>query len=157
MFGIIACYGIRPHEIFHLECSQMCDYPPALLVKENTKTGSRLVYPLPDEARVNSWKLYEPILPNIATEGKSNMELGRKIGQKYIECKIPSPYHFRDAYAVLGEVMNYNPALMAQWMGHSLDTHYKRYLRHISQRQFTSAWLSLYSAISLRHSVTFIK
>lgn len=142
VFGIIACYGIRPHEIFHLDCSQMMDYPPALIIKSETKTGGRLVYPLPDERRITAWKLHEPILPNINIKGKSNMELGRKIGQKFNEMKIPSPYHFRDAYAILGEVLNYNPALMAQWMGHSLDTHYKKYLRHINQRHFTDAWLS---------------
>ena len=141
VFGIIACYGIRPHEIFHLDLSMMQEYPPALMVSEGTKTGSRLIYPLPDEKRIESWKLYDPILPKIKTEGKSNMELGRKIGQKFNEYKIPSPYHFRDAYAILGEVLNYNPALMAQWMGHSLDTHYKRYLSHISKREFNSAWL----------------
>lgn len=99
------------------------------------------MYPLPDETRIKLWNLYEPILPNISTQGKSNMELGRKIGQKFNEYKIPSPYHFRDAYAISGEVLGYSPALIAQWMGHSLDTHYKRYLRHISKRHFTDAWL----------------
>lgn len=142
VFGIIACYGIRPHEIFHLDCSLMLDYPPALIVKDDTKTGSRLVYPLPDERRIKDWKLYEPVLPNINTTGKSNMELGQKISQRFWEYKIPSPYHFRDAYAIRGEVLNYNPALMAQWMGHSLDVHYKKYLRHINQRHFTDAWLA---------------
>lgn len=70
------------------------------------------------------------------------MALGRKIGQKFNEMNIPSPYHFRDAYAVLGEVLNYSPAMVAQWMGHDLNTHYKKYLRHISKRQFNDAWLS---------------
>ena len=82
VFGIIACYGIRPHEIFHLDCSLMTDYPPALQVKERTKTGSRLVYPLPSVERVIAWKLCEPVLPNINTEGKSNMELGLERRQK---------------------------------------------------------------------------
>lgn len=142
VFGIIACYGIRPHEIFHLDCSMMEEYPPALMVKQNTKTGSRLVYPLPDDSRIKEWKLYEPILPNIDTTGKSNMALGGKISQRFWAYGIPSPYHFRDAYAITGEIHHYNPALIAQWMGHSLDVHYKRYLRHINQRHFSDAWLS---------------
>ena len=141
VFGIIACYGIRPHEIFHLDCSMMQEYPPALIVKQKTKTGSRLVYPLPDETRIKLWNLYDPILPKTETEGKSNMELGRKIGQKFNEMKIPSPYHFRDAYAILGEVHNYNPAMVAQWMGHSLNVHYKKYLKHINKSHFSDAWL----------------
>ena len=142
VFGIIACYGIRPHEIFHLDCSLMQEYPPCLQVKEETKTGARLVYPLPDASRVTQWQLHKFVLPKIDTTGKSNMELGQKIGQRFWEYKIPSPYHFRDAYAITGEVLNYNPALVAQWMGHSLDTHFKRYLRHINQKHFTTAWLT---------------
>lgn len=62
VFGIIACYGIRPHEIFHLDCGLMQEYPPALQVKENTKTGARLVYPLPDAERVVQWKLHQAVL-----------------------------------------------------------------------------------------------
>jgi hypothetical protein len=98
----------------------LVDYPPALFVLNGTKTGARLVYPLPNEVWVNEWKLYDPILPNIDTTGKSNMQLGRKISQRFCEYKIPSPYHFRDAYAIRGEILNYNPALVAQWMGHNL-------------------------------------
>jgi hypothetical protein len=142
VFGIIALYGIRPHEIFHLNCNLMKEYPPVLIVKEKTKTGSRLVYPLPDESRVEKWQLWNPILPNIDTNGKSNMELGGKISQRFWAYDIPSPYHFRDAYAITGEVLHYNPALVAQWMGHTLNTHFKKYLRHINQTHFTDAWLS---------------
>ena len=44
-------------------------------------------------------------MPKIKTEGKSNQELGGKISQKFNELDIPSPYHFRDAYAIRGLVM----------------------------------------------------
>ncbi|MEM8829503.1 MAG: hypothetical protein AAGE96_09115 [Cyanobacteria bacterium P01_G01_bin.19] len=141
-FGIIACYGIRPHELFYLDCSLMREFPPVLTVKDGTKTGSRLVYPLPDETRVVNWKLHDPILPNINTKNISNMRLGGKVGARFYDHKIPSPYHFRDAYAIQGAVRHFSPALVAQWMGHSLDVHYKKYIRHISKSQFTDAWLS---------------
>lgn len=140
VFGIIACYGIRPHEIFHLDCSKMQEHPPVLRIGEDTKTGSRLVYPLPDEKRIRLWKLENPVLPKIKIEGKSNIELGQKVSQRFWEYKIPSPYHFRDAYAIRGEILNYNPAIIAQWMGHDLDTHYKQYLRHTNQMHFNEAW-----------------
>jgi integrase len=143
VFGIIASYGIRPHEIFHLDCSMMMEFPPVLMVGEKTKTGSRLVYPLPDETRARDWKLHEAILPNIDVTGKSNMALGQKVSQHFWEAKIPSPYHFRDAYAIQGAVRHCSPALVAQWMGHDLKTHYQKYLRHISKSQFNDAWLSL--------------
>ena len=142
VYGIIACYGIRPHEIFHLDVSLLGEYPPILKVLDETKTGSRIVYPIPNEERVVRWNLKYRVMPRIKTEGKSNIELGGKISQKYNELGIPSPYHFRDAYAIRGEVLNFNPATVAQWMGHSLDVHYKRYLRHINQTHLTDAWLS---------------
>lgn len=143
VFGIIACYGIRPHEIFHLDCSMMEEFPPVLMVGEKTKTGSRLVYPLPDETRAREWKLHQAILPKINTKGKSNMQLGQKVSQHFWFAKIPSPYHFRDAYGIQGAVNHCSPALVAQWMGHDLKTHYQKYLRHISKSQFNDAWLSL--------------
>lgn len=82
IYGIIACYGVRPSEIWHLDMSLMAQYPTILKVKENTKTGERLVLPLPDEKRVIEWNLQEQIMPRINTEGKSNQELGGKISQK---------------------------------------------------------------------------
>ena len=142
VYGVIVCYGIRPHEVFYLDCSKLGQFPPMLKVMKGTKTGERLVYPIPDAKRVIDWDLAEKILPKIKTEGKSNMQLGGKISQKFNELKIPSPYHFRDAYAIRGEILNFNPATVAQWMGHDLTTHYKKYLRHINEKHFDSAWLS---------------
>jgi integrase len=142
VFGIIACYGIRPHEIFHLDMTYMEEYPPVLKVLEKTKTGSRLVYPIPDQKRVIDWNLKEKIMPQIKIEGKSNRELGAKISIKFNQVGIPSPYHFRDAYAIRGEVLNFNPATVAQWMGHELSVHYNRYLRHIDKTHLTEAWLN---------------
>ena len=51
---------------------------------------------------------------------------------------IPSPYHFRNAYAIRGAILN---ATVAQWMGHSLNVHDKKYLRHVNQKHLTNAWL----------------
>lgn len=141
VFGIIALYGIRPHEIWHLDMSLMGEYPPVLGVLEETKTKSRIVYPIPDASLVEKWDLKNKVLPRTETAQKSNLFLGNKITQRFNQLNIPSPYHFRDAYAIRGEVLNFNPATVAQWMGHDLTTHYKKYLRHISKTHFTDAWL----------------
>ena len=141
VYGIIACYGIRPSEVFHLEMSLMNQYPPILKVGENTKTGERIVLPLPDEKRVIKWNLQEQIMPKINTEGKSNQKLGGRISQKFNELGIPSPYHFRDAYAIRGLVMGYSSTAMCQWMGNSTSVFEKQYLRHMKEEHFTDAWL----------------
>ena len=141
IYGIIACYGIRPSEIWHLDMSLMDQYPPILKVLANTKTGTRIVLPLPDEKRVIKWNLQQQILPKINTEGKSNKKLGGKISQKYHELGIPSPYHFRDAYAIRGLIMGYSSTTMCKWMGNSTSVFEKQYLRHMEEAHFTDAWL----------------
>ena len=140
VFGIIAAFGIRPHEIFHLDISRLGEYPPILQVGEKTKTNYRLVYPIPNEHWIVDWNLGDRAFPNIAVEGKSNRQLGTKIGQGFYERKIPSPYHFRDAYAIRGVIYNFNPANVAKWMGHSLTVHEQKYLHHIQEKHFSESW-----------------
>ncbi len=142
VYGMLVCYGIRPHEVFRCDCSEVGNYPPVLKILENSKTGSRIVLPIPDEKRVVKWNLKEVVLPKVLTEGKSNRELGAKITKKFYHLKIPSPYHFRDAYAIRAAILNFNPATVAQWMGHSLKVHDEKYLRHIEKTHLTQAWLN---------------
>ena len=80
-------------------------------------------------------------MPKIKTEGKSNQELGGKISQKFNELDIPSPYHFRDAYAIRGLVMGYSSTAMCKWMGNTTNVFEKQYLRHMEEDHFTDAWL----------------
>lgn len=143
VFGIIACYGVRPHEVFRCDPSGITYDDPALKILENSKTGERIVYPIPSAELPIKWNLQEIKLPRINTEGKSNQILGNKISTRFWHLKIPSPYHFRDAYAVRGEIYNFNPAMVAQWMGHSLATHDEKYLRHIQKTHLKQAWQKL--------------
>ena len=140
VFGIIATFGIRPHEVFRLDVSRLGEYPPILKVEDNSKTGSRLIYSIPSERWVIDWDLSDRILPRIATEGKSNRVLGGKISQGFCERNLPSAYHFRDAYAIRGVIYNFNPFNVAEWMGHSLTVHEQKYLRHMQEKHFTESW-----------------
>jgi integrase len=141
VFGIIAAYGLRPHEIFHCDVSRLQEYPPILQIGSRTKTGSRIVYPIPDESWIVKWQLWQKKLPNIEARNKSNRVLGGKISQRFRDYHIPSPYHFRDAYAIRGVVYNQNPSNVAKWMGHSLDVHHKKYLRHMEEKHFSESWV----------------
>ncbi|MEM9543983.1 MAG: hypothetical protein AAGA60_31430 [Cyanobacteria bacterium P01_E01_bin.42] len=46
VFSMIAAYGLRPHEVFRLDCSRLGDPPYLLSVLEKTKTRARPVLPL---------------------------------------------------------------------------------------------------------------
>lgn len=83
VYGILACYGLRSHE------SMLCLMEfPKLDVTESGKTGSRLVYPLPESWAI-SWELGQVHPPNIS--GKDNSAIGNRISHAFKRFKIPFP------------------------------------------------------------------
>jgi len=40
-YGMMACYGLRNHELFYLDCDRL----PLLVVKDGSKTGYHRVHP----------------------------------------------------------------------------------------------------------------
>lgn len=139
VFGMLSAYGLRPHEIFHLDCSLL----PVLEVKQDTKTRDRLVYPVPGRW-VEQWDLYQIKLPNIQIEGKSNKAIGTKISQDFKERKLGIvPYALRDAYAIRCAVVGVDSLIASKWMGHSLSIHQQSYLRFIDKIAMQRIWEKL--------------
>ena len=68
---MLAAYGLRPHEIFKLDCSELNSEPGWLRVLPDTKTAERLVLPLQGRWR-EQWQLWDVKLPNIQTAGKNS-------------------------------------------------------------------------------------
>jgi integrase len=142
IFGILATFGIRPHELFHLNYSRLGEDIPILEVLKPTKTRDRIVYPIPHD-----WCNYFD-LTNISfpfqhrIEGKSNRQLGSMISKWFSErASIPiSPYYLRDAYAVRGVRNGIESSVVARWMGHSLKVHHDHYGKYISEREFSEIW-----------------
>jgi integrase len=136
-FGMLAAYGLRNHEIVRLDLSQF----PIVQVLKNTKTQDRVVYPLyPEWVERFNLKAFDP--PRLTSD--INSINGTAVCRAFQRNKIPfTPYALRDSYAVRGAVLGVNPAIMAKWMGHSLDTHYKHYLKWIEQKDFDAVWEGL--------------
>jgi hypothetical protein len=137
VFGVMSCYGIRNHEIIHASLENY----PVLTIGDKTKTGRRIVYPLhkdwPDQ-----FNLQKERRPNIQVQ--VNRDAGNQIGHLFRHHKIGfTPYSLRDAYAIRGAVLGISPAIMAKWLGHSLDTHYRHYLRWIERKDFDDVWAGL--------------
>ncbi|TAG98770.1 MAG: hypothetical protein EAZ18_00405 [Oscillatoriales cyanobacterium] len=140
VFGMLATYGLRPHEVYKLDCSELGFEPGWLRVLPDTKTKERLVLPLKPKWR-SDWQLWEVTLPNTVTAGKTNQQIGAKVTPSLHERGIQlTAYHLRDAYAVRASVLGIDPAIVARWMGHSLKTHFEKYHKHISKRDFEEAW-----------------
>ncbi len=121
----LVLYGLRPHEVFLVECDRMEDDPPLLVVPEETKTGHRIVFPVP----CSDWVLPpKKRLPPVKTEGRNNNQLGMVISQKFRQLRLNfKAYDLRHSYARRGFEMGLPPDFLAQSMGHSLDVHLKSY------------------------------
>jgi len=136
IFGMLAAYGLRPHELFSLDLSKF----PVVRVMEATKTGARLIYPI-HKRWAEEWKLEDRVFPEIITEGKTNKELGTKISQGFRDRKLGIvPYALRDAYAIRGAKLGVDSLMMSKWMGHSVDVHAKHYLSYIDEVAMSRIW-----------------
>ncbi len=130
-FALMATYGLRPHEICHLDFSML----PNLHVLENTKTGERIV-----RAMLPEWvELFDinanMLLPRITA--RTNREIGDRIVTQFSRYAINfPPYNLRHAWCIRGSVMFKMPvAIMAKMAGHSAAVHEATYLRHLREDQ----------------------
>jgi integrase len=125
-YGILATYGLRNHELFHLDFSKF----PVLLVQDG-KTGSRRVYPIYPEWAIQ-WELENVNLPRCT--GKTNSDLGNRVTHAFKRLDIPfNPYDLRHAWAVRSLEFGLDVSLAAAQMGHSVQVHTDLYHHWISE------------------------
>lgn len=130
IFGMIAVYGLRPHETFHVELDDF----PTVRVQANTKTGDRFVWPLYPEW-ATEWGLAQRLLPNLkGLESMTNAQLGTKISVYFYKRKLGiRPYDLRHCYARRCLEFGFSPEFGAKMMGHSPETHCRVYRRWIDE------------------------
>ena len=140
VFGMLATYGLRPHELFHLDLAKM----PMIRVLPDTKSGERVVYPVPGRW-IDLFNLGERQFPSFALqEEMSNTSLGNKISVGFRQKKLPVvPYGLRDAYAVRCFVVGVDSSIAAKWMGHSIEVHCSHYQKYIDQIAMDKIWNQL--------------
>ncbi|MEM8641654.1 MAG: site-specific integrase [Cyanobacteria bacterium P01_G01_bin.54] len=142
-FSMIACFGLRPHEIFHVNLSRLPEETPILEVTGG-KTGARQVLPMPRDCRrwVVEWALWEQPQPSrkINTD-RPNSDLGHRVSQSFRRSGIGiTPYYLRDWWAVQCAVEGIDVSIAARMMGHSLKVHYDHYQSHIDERHYVSVF-----------------
>lgn len=138
VLGIIACYGLRPHEAFHLDLSEF----PVLQVQEETKTGERFVYPLYPEW-AEEWHLDRVKLPNFQTQ-HSNARLGTNVADAFRRRKVPfHAYDLRHCYARRCFEFSLPPDMAAGLMGHSVQVHIQTYRAWIDKETYHRAYNAL--------------
>jgi integrase len=143
VYGIMATYGLRNHEVF------FCDYSglgqpdlasATIVVQESTKTGCHEVWPFyPDW--IERFHLTEVQIPPIQTDLSQTtlQRIGQLVSVQFRRYGIPfSPYDLRHAWAVRTIHVGLPDSVAARMMGHSVTVHtrtYHQWMTHRDQQQ----------------------
>jgi integrase len=147
VYGMLAVYGLRPHEVFNLDLQRLSQGEKGLRVLDG-KTGARLVYPFP-LAWWEKWRLWEVNLPVVT--GSSNSAYGCRVQQYFKRSRVPfHAYDLRHCFAIRAMKMGLNLSLAAQQSGHSVAIHTDLYHRWISEKTHQEAFEALNSNHSSR-------
>lgn len=122
--AMIATFGLRPHEVFHLDTTELENGKARIRVLDG-KTGPRTVPPLHLEW-VEEFNLREKYLPKVT--GRNNRELGHRVSCYFWYHDVPfRPYDLRHCWAVRSLRYNIHVSLAARRMGHSVKEHTQTY------------------------------
>ena len=142
VYGLMACYGLRNHEVFFSDFSCISSNGDNVLrVLSNTKTGEHQVWPFHPE-----WvdffgltKLSENrnMLPCINTDLSQTtlQQIGRRVSEQFRRYKLPiTPYDLRHAWAIRTIHIGLPDTVSARMMGHSVSIHTRTYHHWITRR-----------------------
>jgi hypothetical protein len=144
VYGIMATFGLRNHEVFFCDFNALST-PPAtqlrnqqatITVQESTKTGSHEVWAFRPEW-IDTFNLRVVNLPPLNTDlTKTTLQkIGQQVTRQFQRYQIPfSPYNLRHAWAVRTIHFGLPDAIAAQMMGHSMAIHTQTYHRWIGRR-----------------------
>ncbi|MGG6293813.1 site-specific integrase [Leptolyngbya sp. AN02str] len=139
VYGMMAAYGLRNHEVFRLDFDQLRQGNPVIQVEANTKTGARRVWCCYPEW-FDEFHLHRVQLPNISLD-RPNERIGNSVTDYFRERSLPfKPYDLRHCWAIRTLEFGLPVELAAQQMGHSLQVHCDTYHHWISDRHHQRAW-----------------
>lgn len=138
VYGMMATYGLRNHEVFFCDVSSLVrgDRQASIEVLDTTKTGDREVWPFFPEW-VDVFSLRDIQLPNITTDLTQTtlQRIGQKVSTQLRRYNIPfQPYDLRHAWAVRTIHFGLPDTVAAQMMGHSVAIHTRTYHRWMTRR-----------------------
>jgi integrase len=137
VYGIMATYGLRNHEVFFCDYSALAQDPSAMIeVLSTTKTGNHEVWPFFPEW-VEQFDLRQGKLPAVTTDLNQTtlQRIGQLVTNQFRRYQIPfSPYDLRHAWAVRTIHFGLPDTVAARMMGHSVAIHTRTYHRWITRR-----------------------
>lgn len=138
VYGMLATYGLRNHEVFRLDLNALAKGDYIVNVSENSKTGSRRVWPCYPEW-FDQFNLQEVKLPQCNLD-RPNADVGHVV-TVWFKRHIPfAAYNLRHCWAVRTLEFGLDISLAAQQMGHSNQVHSELYHHWISERHHQRAF-----------------
>ena len=142
VFGLMATYGLRNHEVFFCDLSSLSSFGDKIIrVLPTTKTGEHQVWPFHPEwvEKFELSKLGEnpKLLPNINNDLKVTtlQKIGKKITDQFKRYSLQiKPYDLRHAWAVRTIFYDLPDTVAARMMGHSVSLHTQTYHHWITKR-----------------------
>ncbi len=142
VYGLMATYGLRNHEVFFCDFSGLKKNGDLILrVLPNTKTGEHQVWPFhPDWHEMFGLEVVgnnPKALPKINTDLKTTtlQKVGRRVSEQFKRYKLPlTPYDLRHAWAIRTIHIGLPDSVAARMMGHSVTIHNQTYHHWITRR-----------------------
>jgi integrase len=131
-YAIMATFGVRNHEAIKCDLSPLWRGESFIYVFEETKTGAREAWALYPEW-IDRFNLRTPPPDFPIPLNADNRKLGGMVTKKLKGEGIPfDPYDLRHAWARRSIDFELDPRLSANSLGHSLEVHFKTYVRWIT-------------------------
>lgn len=155
VYGIMAAYGLRNHEVFFCDYSalQQGKSTATIRVLSTTKTGAHDVWPFYPEW-VEHFQLREVNLPPIQTDLTQTtlQRIGQLVTVQFRRYGLPfSPYDLRHAWAIRTIHVGLPDTVAARMMGHSVTVHtrtYHQWITHRDQQQAVETALRRWQGLS---------
>ena len=142
VFGLMATYGLRNHEVFFCDLSSLTNNGDKIIrVLPTTKTGEHQVWPFHPKW-IDRFELYKlgqdpELLPNINRDFRKTtlQNIGKKITDQFKRYSLRiKPYDLRHAWAVRTIFYDLPDTVAARMMGHSVSLHTQTYHHWITKR-----------------------
>jgi integrase len=155
VYGIMATYGLRNHEVFFTDFEGLLTGEPEAVIEvlETTKTGEHQVWPF-QRQWVEQLNLHQVQLPPINTNLAETtlQKIGQRVTQQFRRYHVPfHPYDLRHAWAVRTIHVGLPDTVAARMMGHSVAIHNRTYHRWLTKRDQQQAVSTARQQWELKH------
>ena len=142
VFGLMATYGLRNHEVFFCDLSSLkINGDKIIRVLPTTKTGEHQVWPFHPEwvdlFELNALGDNPKLLPKINLDFRNTtlQNIGKRITDQFSRYNLKiRPYDLRHAWAVRTIFYDLPDTVAARMMGHSVSLHTQTYHHWITKR-----------------------